>query len=138
MAEPPIFPLTVFYDGSCVVCSREMERYRHKAHGGRLEFVDISAPDFEPLRYGRGREEFMRQLHVYDAKGRLFLGVDAFPAIWQALPGSGYRILGGLIRLPGIHPLAILGYKVFAGLRRYLPKRGGACSGDTCRPIHRH
>ena len=138
MTEYPAFPLTVFYDGSCIVCSREIKHYRQIAHGERLRFVDISAPDFDAASYGRIREEFMRQLHVRDSRGRFYLGVDAFPIIWQALPGLGYRWVGKLIGLPGIHPLAILGYKTFARLRRYLPKRRNACTGDVCHWGHRH
>ena len=138
MAEHPPVPLTVFYDGSCSVCSREINHYRQRAHLGWLRLVDISALDFDAASYGRSKEEFMRQLHVCDARGRFYLGVDAFPIIWQALPGPGYRWLARLIRLPGIHPLAILGYKTFARLRRYLPKRHHPCAGDACHWEHRH
>ncbi|AMV73418.1 DUF393 domain-containing protein [Desulfuromonas carbonis] len=123
MKARPEFPLSVFYDGSCRVCSREIDHYRNLEHGGKLIFVDISAPDFEPALYGRSRREFMVQMHVRDAGGRYFLGVDSFPAIWEALPGPGYHRLAKLIRLPGIHLLATLGYRLFARLRVYLPRR---------------
>lgn len=128
----PDFPLTIFYDGSCIVCSREMEVYRRKSHGDRLRFVDISAPDFVAEDYGRTLEQFMAQLHVRDASGRYYLGVDAFPAIWQALPDSGYRWFAELIGIPGLHLLAVFGYKVFARLRRYLPKRRRECVDGSC------
>ena len=132
----PAFPLTVFYDGSCIVCSREIEGYRRKAHQDRLRFVDISDPGFTPQRYGRTLDQFMAQLHVRDAGGRFFLGVDAFPIIWQALPDLGYRWLGQLIGFPGLHLLAVLGYKAFARLRRYLPKRQRDCPDGVCHLGH--
>jgi len=130
MKARPEFPLTVFYDGSCIVCSREIDHYRQQAHGGKLRFVDISAPDFEPARHGRSSREFMAQMHVRDARGRYFLGVDSFPAIWEALPGAGYHWLAKWIRLPGIHLLATLGYKLFARLRVFLPRRRDCGQGQ--------
>lgn len=139
MATRPTFPLMVFYDGSCWVCAAEMAHYRDLRHGGQLLFIDISAADFDPALYGRSLDEFMAQLHVRDAAGRDFLGVDAFPPLWQALPGPGYRILAHLVPLPGIHRLASWGYRLFARLRPYLPKRSTACrkAGGSCHLGHR-
>jgi predicted DCC family thiol-disulfide oxidoreductase YuxK len=136
MTSQPLFPVTVFYDGSCIVCSREIEAYRQKPHEGRLRFIDICAADFDPSRYGRTLEEFMAQLHVRDAEGRFFRGVDAFPVIWQALPDFGYRFLGAILRFPGLHLLAVLGYRAFARLRRYLPKRRRDCVEESCNVGH--
>ncbi len=134
MEKTPAFPLQVFYDGSCIVCSAEIDRYRKKRHAETLVFIDISDPEFEPARYGKTREEFMAQMQVLDAEGRFFSGVDAFPAIWQALPGIWYRRLGKALRLPVIHGLARLGYRLFARYRGYLPKRREHCHGGTCTP----
>lgn len=88
-----------------------------------MRFVDISAAGFDPARYGRSREAFMAQLHVRDAAGAWYRGVDAFPVLWRPLPGRGYRLLGALLGLPGVHGAARAGYWVFARLRRYLPGR---------------
>jgi predicted DCC family thiol-disulfide oxidoreductase YuxK len=137
MSDKPVFPLTVFYDGSCSVCAAVMKRYRAKNHGGRLAFVDISAPDFDPAAFGRTREEFMARMHVLDGRGRFYRGVDAFAAIWGALPGIGYRMLDRAIRLPGIHLLATLGYRLFARNRRYLPGSKKGCADDSCSLGHR-
>jgi len=137
MREEVVFPLTVFYDGSCPVCAREMAHYRRKSRGGRLVFVDISAPGFEPQRYGRSLQEFMARMHAMDAEGRVYRGVDAFPVIWQTFPDPFYRLLGSFIRLPGIHLLARLGYALFARFRPYLPRRAAACDSDHCHPGHR-
>ena len=137
MIGQPTFPVTVFYDGSCILCSREIDLYRRKNHEGRLEFVDISAPGFDPAAYGKTREEFMDQLHVRDAEGRFFVGVDAFPAIWRALPDAAYRLLADVATFPGVHLAATLGYLVFSRLRPYLPKRRGGCPEGTCNIGHR-
>jgi len=118
------YPLKVFYDGSCILCSTEMERYRRRDRRGNMAFIDISSPDFRPEEYGKPHGEFMRKLHVMDAEGRFYSGVDAFPLIWLALPPSRVRrTLARLIMLPVIRSLAWLFYKAFARLRGYLPLR---------------
>lgn len=133
----PAFPLIVFYDGACIVCATEIAHYGRMAHQGRLRLVDISDPHFDPAPYGRSLEQFMEQMHVLDSKGRYYLGVDAFPAIWAALPGRSWRLLARVIAWPGVHHLARCGYRAFARLRRYLPRRESQCNGGTCR-LHHH
>jgi len=118
MKERPVFPLTVFYDGACIVCAREMARYRAMDREGRLLFVDVSVPEFDPAPYGMGRDEFMAQMHAMDSEGRVYRAVDAFRAIWQAFPASTLcRLLGTVIALPGINSLARRGYALFARYR---------------------
>jgi predicted DCC family thiol-disulfide oxidoreductase YuxK len=134
MPKAPEFPLTVFYDGSCAVCSAEIEHYRHKDHTGRLILVDISAPDFTPGLYNINLQAFMYELHVLDEKGKIYRGIEAFWAIWQAFPASTlYGVMGTLITLPVINPLARLCYRAFARIRRYLPRSSADCANNTCR-----
>lgn len=129
----PDFPVRVFYDGSCVVCSREMAHYQRQDHHGRLVMVDIGAADFDPHRYGIPLSDFMNQLHVIDAGGHTYRGVEGFWAIWQAFPSSSlYGLLGTVLTLPLINRFARLGYRGFARLRHYLPKRHRSCSSGSC------
>lgn len=128
MREMPEFPLKVFYDGSCHVCSTEMSVYMRKDHGGRLEFVDISAPGFKPNDYCISLDEFMYQMHAIGRNGMVFRGIDAFQAIWQAFPGSFWcKFLVVLMDVPLFRPISRLSYRIFARLRRYLPKRKAVC-----------
>lgn len=134
MLTTPDFPLQVFYDGSCPVCASEVERYGRMDREGRLILVDISDPAFDPDSFGITLEEFMYQMHGIDRNGRVFRGVEAFWAIWQAFPSSTLLgLCGELISLPPVNQLARLGYRIFAGLRGYLPKRRKDCSGGICR-----
>lgn len=131
MAQSTRFPLQIFYDGSCLVCSREMQIYQKRESNGRLIFIDISAPGFVPAEYGRSAEEFMRELHVRDADGNFFTGVGAFVRIWSAFPDSPlYTFLGHTINLPGVRQGADLGYAAFARFRHLLPKTG--CHDGSC------
>ena len=130
----PQFPLQVFYDGACSVCVREIEHYLQQDHGGRLRAVDISAAGFDPESYHIPLDAFMYELHAIDRAGRIFRGVEAFRAIWQAFPPlSVYRLMGSLISLPLVDPVARLLYKAFARIRPFLPKRKNSCTNGICK-----
>ena len=134
MPRAPSFPLSVFYDGACLVCSTEVEHYRRQDRGDRLISVDISAADFKPEQYGIPLTAFMHEMHAIDHQVQVYRGVEAFWAIWQAFPTSTvYGLLGTLITLPLLNPLARLCYRGFARIRRYLPKRHRDCESGTCR-----
>jgi predicted DCC family thiol-disulfide oxidoreductase YuxK len=134
MLTTPNFPLQVFYDGSCSVCASEVERYGRRDRDGRLILVDISAPEFDPAPFGITLAEFMYQMHAIDQSGRVFRGVEAFWSIWQAFPTSSLPgLCGKLILLPLFNPLARLCYRIFAGIRGYLPKRRNDCTSGSCR-----
>jgi predicted DCC family thiol-disulfide oxidoreductase YuxK len=136
MPEAPAFPLQVFYDGSCSVCASEMNSYRIKEHGDRLIFVDISNERFDPAPYGIAINDFMQQMHAIDRLGRVYRGVDAFRAIWQAFPNSfPYRSLNAFIAFPGVNLVARLSYRGFAAIRKYLPKSKRACEAGLCQHL---
>jgi len=59
MTVYPVFPLQIFYDGSCSVCATEVERYGRKDRDGRLILVDISALGFDPAPFRTSLVEFM-------------------------------------------------------------------------------
>ena len=64
----------------------------------------------------------MAELHAIDQAGTVYRGVAAFRAIWQAFPEKpAYRILGWLVGLPLVAPLAGQIYRLFARLRPHLP-----------------
>ncbi|SHI88690.1 Predicted thiol-disulfide oxidoreductase YuxK, DCC family [Malonomonas rubra DSM 5091] len=127
------FPLQIFYDGACLVCSKEMDHYRKRNVHGHLQFIDISREDFQPEEYGKSKAEFMAQLHVRDGEGNFTTGIDAFTTIWQAYPsGSVYRLFSALVGLPGIDLLSRGGYKLFARYRHLLPKRKNDCDSGRC------
>lgn len=130
--KKPSFPITIFYDGACIVCSTEIEHYRKKDRLHRLILIDISDADFEPEHYGKTRKDFMGQLHVMDAAGTYYLAVDAFSAIWHALPGKFYKFLSVIVSLLGVNALAGIGYRLFAKNRKYFPRRHKYCESDRC------
>jgi predicted DCC family thiol-disulfide oxidoreductase YuxK len=121
------YPLTIFYDGACGVCSKEISHYRSIADQ-RVEFVDIAAVDFDAESFGKSVEEFQEKLHACDADGHFFTGVEAFRKLWDVLPPPFYRMLSTFVGLPGIHLTACVAYAAFARFRHLLPSnRGASC-----------
>lgn len=117
------YPLTIFYDGSCRICEREMRAYRRSNPLKRLVFVNISNSCFDAAEYGVARQDFIARLHVCDAQGQFYTGVDAFLAIWRAYPDrSFYSLIGRVISFPPVLFFARIGYSLFARYRHLLPR----------------
>lgn len=128
MSVQPVFPLRILYDGGCSVCAAAVEGYARREGGERLILVDINDVDFDAAPYGLRQEELLYQLHAIDREESVYRGVEALRAIWQAFPSSSmYGLLGRLLALPMVRPLARLGYWCFARLRRFLPKAQSSC-----------
>lgn len=111
--------LTVYYDGSCPLCSIEIGHYAACRGAQRLRFVDVSAPGADPGP-GLAQEAALRRFHVRRADGRLLSGARAFAAIWAVLPG--WRLAARLAALPGVTPVLEAGYRAFLPLRPALSR----------------
>ena len=112
--------LAVFYDGDCPVCRIEVDLYRR--FGGNVEWIDIEAlPDDElPLP----RETLLGRFHARKPDGSWAIGVDAFQAIWRALPY--WRRAAWAFSVPGLRQATELAYRGFlAWQRRDRAKRKG-------------
>lgn len=118
-------PLALFFDGLCPLCSPEIDHYRHCAHGGpAIRFVDITAPAFDAASHGLDGLLVHIEMHVKEGD-TVFVGVDAFLAIWRRVPG--HRWLLSLSRLPLADLFMRIGYAVFAYLRPWLPRKKADC-----------
>lgn len=123
----PATRTTMFYDGSCPLCRREVAHYRRLDRSGRVHWLDIAA-DPTPLQaHGVSPEQAMRRLHALDADGRLVSGAWAFAAIWRELPG--YRWLARLVTALHLLPLMDAVYRRFARWRYARRCREGICLG---------
>lgn len=113
------YPLTLLYDGQCGVCSLEMDHLRERNHAGRLAFVDIAAPGFDPAPYGATLAEIDAVIHGVRPDGRVLRGVEVLRLAYAAVG------LGWVLRPTGwgpLRPLADAGYRVFARHRRTISR----------------
>lgn len=113
--------ITIFYDDGCRLCHREIAHYKKIDRDRSIEYVDISAPDFDPAAHGLKDRDTHRKLHVRGSDGNLNTGVDAFVTIWEKLPG--YRHLVPFAKFPPVRWFMKLGYTPFTYLRPLLPRR---------------
>jgi predicted DCC family thiol-disulfide oxidoreductase YuxK len=75
-------PLTVWYDGACPICSREIALLKRLDWRRDIDFVDLTGPGGScPLDRG----EMLARLHVLD-DGRMISGAEAFAALWRRIP----------------------------------------------------
>ncbi|MEX0430408.1 thiol-disulfide oxidoreductase DCC family protein [Spiribacter insolitus] len=110
----------LYYDGSCGMCRREIEHLRGRLEP-ELELVDISAPAFEPPA-GYTFAAMMERIHLHDGE-RMQVGLPASLVYWR-MAGGGFRLLAGLLSLPGVFALANRAYNRWAAWRL----RGRSCS----------
>lgn len=90
----PNTPLTVWYDGACPLCTREIALMRRLDRARRIDFVDVSE---DAAVCPRDRALLLARLHARE-DGVLLDGAAAFAAMWRAIPLL--RPLGVLARIP--------------------------------------
>jgi predicted DCC family thiol-disulfide oxidoreductase YuxK len=107
--------ITVFYDGACGLCAREIAYYQRIAPKAAFSWIDITKTPQPFTAKGYKLEDGLMALHAEDAEGRMHVGVAAFVIIWQKLPR--WRMLAYLTKLPLILMLAEWLYRHFARWR---------------------
>ncbi|MCU0760755.1 MAG: demethoxyubiquinone hydroxylase family protein [Steroidobacteraceae bacterium] len=107
---------TVYYDGACPLCSREIAHYQARAGADSIRWVDVARADAGALGADLERDAALARLHVRDADGRLVSGAAAFAAIWRRLPA--YAWLARLASPPPVQWLLEGGYRGFLAVRR--------------------
>lgn len=113
--------ISVYYDGLCHLCSREIGHYRGMRGAESIRFVDITAGDFNALKEGVDPRAIHRVMHVKDVSGDLHTGVDAFLRIWAELPALRFFI--PLARFGPVNLLLRAAYAGFARIRPLLPRK---------------
>jgi predicted DCC family thiol-disulfide oxidoreductase YuxK len=119
--------LTVFYDGGCPMCRREIAHYQHLAGAGAIDWQDIAQSPEVLAAHGLAWTEAMQRLHVCTAVGQCVSGVEAFVEIWQRLPR--YRWAARAVRaMPGLLALLEWAYRHFARWRWRRHCADGICT----------
>ncbi|MDA0712621.1 MAG: DUF393 domain-containing protein [bacterium] len=124
----PTKKLTIYFDGSCHLCSREIEGYRKQDVSEKLKLIDISTSNFDASADGLDPQEVKRVMHVRRPDGRVVTGIDAFVAIWRHM--GIFTILSFLVEHQPSRAFFLAGYRIFAMIRPLLPKKN--CDNYTC------
>ena len=112
----PTYPLTLYYDGSCRLCSAEIRNLKARDRAERLALVDCSPEDFSGGPAPRAA--LMNAIHGVDATGRIYVGIDTFRAAYAA---AGLPCVQTLLGLPVVSELARRAYPVLVRNRYRLP-----------------
>jgi predicted DCC family thiol-disulfide oxidoreductase YuxK len=110
--------LTVYFDGSCPLCQREIALYRRLASLQPIQWVDVSSGF--ACDSGLSCEAAMRRFHVRTAQGQLLSGARAFSALWRCF--RGWRVLGWATAVPPVSWLAEGAYRLFLPIRPTLQR----------------
>ncbi|WP_237479008.1 thiol-disulfide oxidoreductase DCC family protein [Lichenibacterium dinghuense] len=106
--------LTVWFDGGCPLCRREIALMRRLAPPGAIRFVD--ADDEGGGACPVDRADLLARFHALE-DGRMVSGAAAFAAMWRAIPRL--RPLG----LAARHPLVLAGLeRLYLAFLRVRPR----------------
>lgn len=120
--------LTLFYDGACPLCQREVAFYARLDRKGRIAWHDVSRDSRGMVAEGLPRREALRRIYVRCPDGRLLSGARAFVEVWRLLPG--FRWLAPVVSLPPFLWLAEGLYCAFLVIRPWLTGRRGCDCED--------
>ena len=129
------WPLTLYYDGACPLCAREIAVLRRRCSVERLVLVDISLADFDPQQAATPPLAVLQaRLHARDAAGHWYIGLQATAASWQA---AGLRRSAWLLQRRWLQPVLQPLYAAFCRLRPHLgrlphPQGASRCTEETC------
>ncbi|UAJ12942.1 DCC1-like thiol-disulfide oxidoreductase family protein [Glacieibacterium megasporae] len=89
-ASPPsarVVRVTVWHDGDCPLCAREIALMRCLDRRGAIAFVDVTEP---AAVCPRSRSELLARFHAREegprGSGPMLSGAAAFAAMWRAIP----------------------------------------------------
>ncbi len=109
--------LTIWFDGSCPLCRREIALMKRLDRRGAIDFIDVA--DEQAADCPVDRAELLARFHARE-NGALLSGAGAFAAMWRAIPLL--RPFGVLAR----NPLVLKGlercYVAFLRLRPRLQR----------------
>jgi predicted DCC family thiol-disulfide oxidoreductase YuxK len=110
--------VTVWFDGGCPLCRREIALLRRLDRRGAIHFEDISTQTADcPI----DRAQLLARFHAQELGQPVVSGAAAFAAMWRAIPLL--RPLGELARLPVLLWVLEQAYLGFLKIRPSLQRR---------------
>ena len=82
--------LTIFFDGGCPLCKREVDFLQSKNQKGALRFIDINTSDFfSDLKYGITYKQAMDRIHAMKSDGSVIKDIKVFQEAYSLI-GLGW------------------------------------------------
>lgn len=113
--SPGQAPLTVFFDGACPLCQREISFYRRLSEDGSVRWVDVETTETCYLPEGLTRDDALARFHVQTGSGEMLSGARGFIALWAHIPY--FQWVAKIARVPPLPWILEQGYRAFLLLR---------------------
>jgi len=126
--EPTPHEVTVWYDGDCPLCRREIAWLRRLDRRVDIHLLHGAAGASCPV----DRATLLERFHAREADGPLVSGAGAFAAMWRAIPVL--RPFGRLARIPAVLWMLEHAYRAFLIVRPALQaivRRLGGAARET-------
>ena len=82
--------LTIFFDGGCPLCKREVDFLKSRNQSGYLDFIDIDNSDFSlDLKYGITYKQAMERIHALKSDGSVIKDIKVFQEAYSLI-GLGW------------------------------------------------
>jgi predicted DCC family thiol-disulfide oxidoreductase YuxK len=115
------YPITIYFDGSCKLCSSEINNLVARDKYGAILLVDCSPVDFDDRGLPANRETMMNMIHARDAAGEWLQGIDVFIAAYRA---ADLNFISRVLAHRWVKPLAMRGYPWVVRNRYWLSRLG--------------
>lgn len=109
---------TVYYDGACPLCQREINLYQQLDEAGSIRWHDVSAN--ETGSNDLTTSQAMARFHLRRPDGSLVSGARGFLEVMKTLPRL--RWLGLALCVPPLPWIAEGAYRLFLPLRPHLKR----------------
>ncbi|MBS40233.1 MAG: hypothetical protein CMM83_00680 [Rhodospirillales bacterium] len=110
----------VYYDGSCPLCSLEINFYKKFAGSDKIIWEDISPTGKGKLHPDLNPKIAMKRFHIFNGEKGLLSGAAAFTALWTLLPA--FRVYGIIAQKKPIIYLLEFFYLIFLLVRPLLQR----------------
>ena len=101
---------TIFYDGDCPVCAREINWIEKKSR--KIKYTDITKCDLR--KTGKSKDELMSQLHAQLENGEWIFGMEVVRKMYE---DAGLGFLMKPTKWPILKIIFDFAYKIFAKYR---------------------
>tara|TARA_Y100001968_G_scaffold307469_1_gene325324 strand:- start:1673 stop:2074 length:402 start_codon:yes stop_codon:yes gene_type:complete len=126
--------LTIFFDGGCPLCKREIDFLQSRNQKGYLKFIDINSSDFSlDLKYGITYKQAMERIHALRSDSSLIKDIKVFQEAYNLI-GLGWIYFP--TKLPIFDKIADFIYGLWAKYRlkiTFRPSIETLCSEKNCK-----
>jgi predicted DCC family thiol-disulfide oxidoreductase YuxK len=109
---------TVFYDGACPLCQKEISFYKRCRGADNVIWIDVRQSEGDEVAPGLSRDQALDRFHVMNEQGQTVSGGEAFACLWAVLPG--FQRFSKIFQVRFVLWILNLAYDLFLKIRPLL------------------